>query len=351
MVTGASSPVRVLHVIESYGSGSLTATVQYVRSTPDLEHHLLRRIRDDYVPFGEESLFTTVAELPASAVRSIGSVRRAVRRLAPDVIHAHSSFAGLYARLAVRAGRPVRVVYTPHCFGFERTDISPTTRRVYRLAEWLLAVNTSAIAGCSVEEAHTARSWRTCRRAVHVPNVAAVSRADLPSRGRASPTIVALGRISAQKDADFFRATLHELRRHGREVRARWIGGGDLAGSARLEAAGVEVTDWVPRDRALDLLASADLYLHTAAWEGFPMSVLEAHRVGLPIVVRDIAAFRHLPAAVRGDSPRELAALAAALLGPSRGPADENRRLWDLALAEHSPDVQRTRLLEAYGVA
>ncbi|MCR1781696.1 glycosyltransferase [Nocardioides carbamazepini] len=349
---GSTPPVRVLHVIESYGSGSLTAAAQYVRSTPDLEHHLLRRIREDYVPFGEEVLFTSVTDLPRSRVRSIGAVRKATRTLSPEVVHAHSSFAGLFARLALRAGRPARVVYTPHCFVFERTDISATARRGYRLVEWALAINTTVIAGCSTGEVRAAQAWRTCRRAVHVPNI--VRDAPVAERARHAerPVVVSLGRVSAQKDADFFLATLRDLGQRGRRVRGLWIGGGDSADVARLEAAGVEVTGWVTRDRVLDLLSSADLYLHTAAWEGFPMSILEAHRMGLPILVRDIAAFHHLPAALRGRSPRELATLAEdMLLAPSHARADRNRSLWDAALIEHSPEIQRDRLLEAYGVA
>ncbi|WGX94731.1 glycosyltransferase [Nocardioides sp. L-11A] len=348
---GAASPVRVLHVIESYGSGSLTAAVQYVHSTPDLEHHLLRRIRADYVPFGEETLFATVAELPGSGLRSIGTVRRTVRRLSPDVVHAHSSFAGLYARLALRAGRSARVVYTPHCFVFERTDIPRPLRGLYRLVEWALAVNTTVIAGCSAAEARAARAWRTCRRVVHVPNVATVGMATTRPRDSGRPLVVALGRISAQKGVDFFLSAWRELRQRGGDVGALWIGGGDAAGVARLEASGVEVTGWVSRDRVLDLLASARLYLHTAAWEGFPMSVLEAHRSGLPILVRDIPAFHHVPATVRAGDPGELASLAEQiLLDPSCAAADANRSVWEDALSAHSPALQRARLLEAYGV-
>jgi len=340
----------VLHVIESYGSGSLTAAVQYVRSTPDLEHHLLRRIRDDYVPFGEESLFASVRELPRSDVGSIRAVRRSVRALAPDVVHAHSSLAGLFARLAVVAGRPASVVYTPHCFVFERTDIRPALRRAYRLAEWLLAINTTAIAGCCPAETDVARGWRTCRRAVHVPNSVPSTRV-AASRGRRDvPLVVTTGRISPQKDPAFLLAVLRELRSHHGAVRALWVGGGAAEDVARLEAEGVEVTGWRARDEVLQLLSAGDLYLHPAAWEGFPMSVLEAHRCGLPVLVRDIAAFRALPAALRGSGPADLAASAARLLS-SEVAAAANRRLWDAALSEHSADVQRTRLLEAYGVA
>ena len=40
-------------------------------------------------------------------------------------------------------------------------------------------------------------------------------------------------------------------------------------------------------------LANAHAYVHTAAWEGNPVTVLEAASVGLPIVARDIPPVRH----------------------------------------------------------
>src|SRR5690349_4228868 len=115
--------MRVLHVVESYGAGTVSAMVQYVRATPELEHHLVRRLRDDddHADDGELAAFASVHEMAAGLAPAIRSVRGAVKAVRPDVVHGHSSFGGAFARLA--GGRRPLVVHTPHCYATERQDL------------------------------------------------------------------------------------------------------------------------------------------------------------------------------------------------------------------------------------
>jgi hypothetical protein len=52
-----------------------------------------------------DRLAAAMLALPPGRLAQLRSVRRPVARLRPDVIHAHSSYAGLYVRLLRRPGR------------------------------------------------------------------------------------------------------------------------------------------------------------------------------------------------------------------------------------------------------
>ena len=50
----------------------------------------------------------------------------------------------------------------------------------------------------------------------------------------------------------------------------------------------------LPRDEVMIRLKESDLYLHTAAWEGMPLTILEASKLHVPMVIRSIGATENL---------------------------------------------------------
>ncbi|MEQ1737023.1 MAG: glycosyltransferase, partial [Rhodoglobus sp.] len=176
----AITPVRsdrvvVLHVVESWGAGVRSAVLQFVSSTPELEHHLLRGVRRSEFSTEDEAGFESVAVLPSGARPARAAIRRGAAAVQPDVVHAHSSYAGMFVRTALRTRPDRRLVYSPHCFAFERRDISPITRMLVRAAERVLARNTDTFAVCSPAEARAAAALsRRGARVIHVPNVARI---------------------------------------------------------------------------------------------------------------------------------------------------------------------------------
>ena len=127
-----------------------------------------------------------------------------------------------------------------------------------------------------------------------------------------------------------------------------WIGGGEAADERALRETGAEVTGWLSRSQALGWLATADVYVHTAAWEGLPVSLLEAAALGLPIVARRIPALESLGLPLLCDSPEALVAALRPLVDERRRDA---LRVHSRLLAEHhQPMAQRQALELAYSI-
>lgn len=340
-------PRRVLHVVLKFSSGVGSAIAQYTRSLPEFEHHLLCGpgvgAEGD---LAEHAAFAAVHRLPAGHLARIRRVRSLARDLQPEVVHAHSSHGGAYARLAVSRSR-AHLVYTPHCYAFERRDVASPVRAGFWLAEALLAVNTSAFAACSERERLLSGwPWSPAAR-VLVPNLAPAPGTYRRSPQGPAPLVVGGGRLSAQKDPAFFLAAVHRLRAAHPGLRAVWLGDGDAALGSSLVAGGIEVTGWLPRAATMGLLGSADLYLHTARWEGFPVMVAEAAALGVPTLVRRLPCFAGVPSQLTLDDA--LATASAVLDDPAAAKA--NVRAWDDVLATHTVARQRRALLEAYAPA
>lgn len=293
----------VLHVVESYAGGVKVAIDDYVRNTPQLRHALLFAPRDD-APLLDAAFdsFDWTQQLPGSHLGRITQIRKVVSDTAPEIVHAHSSFAGAYVRMAV-SKRKARLVYTPHCYAFERDDLPAPVRLGFRLVELALLFNTSTVAACSYREADLSRHRWSRADVTYVPNVLpSVPSVDVVMNG---PTLVGSGRASVQKDPEFFASAVAALRASGEVLRAVWIGGDDAL-RERFSARDIEVTGWVSRADAVQIMRSATAYLHSARWEGFPLAVLEAAALEAPLVARRIPSFDGYNFPLLVDDPSDI---------------------------------------------
>lgn len=315
----ASEPRRVVHVVDRITGGVPVAVRTYLRhSPPGIDHVVLSpfsagapaavwqtdgdgasgRTGDDVATSRTGGTVTYLDWDVRTPARAAANLHRLLRRADADVIHAHSSFPGVYVRAVRPRGGP-RIVYTPHCFAFERTDIGSRTRRAYRGIERLLAGRTDVVAACGPGEAIAARALGgRVGPVTTVPNVASlIPRLPRADRAPGPLRVGMMGRWSPQKDPAYFAATVDRLRQSLGRVDATWIGGPDDDA-----AAGIGITGWLDGADLEDALASLDVYLHTAAWEGFPIALLDAHAVGLPILARRIPALPGLPASLTIES-------------------------------------------------
>jgi glycosyltransferase involved in cell wall biosynthesis len=293
--------MRVLHVTEALGGGVQSAIANYIDHLPEIEHAVYSRARDGQSTYSwsrpvEHERYE--GGLTGFFVRLV----RKVRQERPDIVHLHSSFAG-----AARAVLPpaTAVVYSPHCYAMERRDLGAVPRAGFAAVEWVLARRTRAVVAVSPREAELSR-----RLNARMPVVVALNPAPFttpPSRAPAADPaeVVMVGRISPQKDPGLFAAVAASTR--GAPWRYVWIGDGDSDARDELIRAGVEVTGWTPPDRAAERVAGARLYLHCAAWEGGPLSTIEAATLGTPVLARDIPSMSSLGYALAGERPDQLA--------------------------------------------
>lgn len=346
---------HILHVVESLSSGVATAIEDYLRSTPGCRHTVLAWRRGE-AQTGDrlEELATEMLPMPPGRLAQARFVRRHIKRLRPDIVHAHSSYAGLYVRAFT--SQPARsLVYTPHGYSFERRDVSLPVRGLFWLVEALLSFRGATVAAVAPREARLAARLPGRQPVTYLPHAVGLGQpvAPLPSPDEDGPLprlrLAALGRIAPQKDPQFFRRAVLLSRSSALPMKWIWIGGGDPSEELALRQAGVHVTGWVSRAEALGWLATADVYVHTAAWEGWPVSLLEAAALGLPFVARRSPALAMLDPELLFNTPQELVELVYSLTDKRRRAdlEDRSRRL----LEQHRPQAQRAALEQVYRIA
>lgn len=299
--------MRILHITSCETGGVPRAMELVAAATPMHEHHVAwpREL------VGDGSIFDAEHQIARSKLRALSGVRRLIETVKPDLIHAHSSWGGLYARLGIHR---VPVVYQPHCFAFEGSVAPPLFRASARIAERMLAPRTSAFVALTPRERDLALSVARKGVVAIVPNVSTIDRFGPHEESSAtSPVVSMIGRISRQKAPSFFAEVSRLVASARPDVRFQWIGDGDEELSANLMDAGVDITGWLGDGDLRSRLLSTTIYLHVADYEGFPLSVLDAAAMEVPVVVRAIPAFEE-SGLVGRTTPSELAMLILELL-------------------------------------
>ena len=203
-----------------------------------------------------------------------------------DVIDAHSSWAGVVVRAtAYDHTRWSRIWYSPHAYGFLRTDTHSVIRRSAVLAQRLLS-RIGSVAAVSESEAELARDATGARRVTVLHNRVDIAALPRPSNAAdtRTPLFVTAGRLVPQKDPERFACIAERLQRQAEFV---WIGAG-AEGERVFANSPVIALPWTSRDQTLRHLASASVYLSTSRWEGLPLALVEAQAIGLPAVGTDV---------------------------------------------------------------
>jgi glycosyltransferase involved in cell wall biosynthesis len=283
--------------------------------------------------------------------RAVRAVARAAAASQADVVHLHSSQAGLAGRLALRGHRPT--VFQPHAWAFYAVD---GVLRSAVVAWERLAARWASVTVCVSEgeradgvRAGIRARWRVIPNGVDLDGfrpaddderAAARDRLELGD----GPLVVAVGRISRQKGHDVlleaWRAVLAAV------PAARLVVVGDGPDRAVLEARAPERVRFVgDRDDVPDWLAAADVVAQPSRWEaGASLVVLEAMARGRSVVTTDVAGAEAVGDAGAVVPVEDAASLADAIRDRLRDPeraAREGRA--GRERVERSYDVRSTR--------
>jgi glycosyltransferase involved in cell wall biosynthesis len=273
---------------------------------------------------------------------------RFVRRGGYDVVHTHSSKAGILGRIAARlVGVPI-VVHTVHGWGF--TPEQPML--VYRFYAWLERLCARwcqalvVVAWPDRDEGLAlgigrASQYRLIRSGIEIEAYRDVGLSREQARARLGLPLEAfivgsVGRLSPQKAPLDLVGAFAEVARQREDAHLVLVGDGPLRGEVEREAARAGLARRLHlmglRRDVPELLRALDVLALTSRWEGLPRVIPQAMAAGLPIVATRVDGS---PEAIADGETGFLvdvgdrAGMAACLLEVARDPA-RGRRMGEI---------------------
>lgn len=299
--------MKIIHITEALGGGVAHSLSQLAKAQAADGHRVIvvHSMRPDTpvdllpvlypAPIDRMVLPMVTAINPLADMKALWQIRSLLKTENPDVIHLHSSKAGVLGRLAASlTGKRDQVFYSPRGFAFLREDVSPGKQKLFLNLERVASKLGGTVIGCSGTEADLALAEVGHARTCLVENsvdLSAVPVASGSTDGRVR--VVTSGRICYQKAPWRFRDMVVGCADLPADF--VWLGDGDLRADLMLDGSlpgDMRIAGWLPRAGVYAELATADIFVLPSLWEGMPLALIEAQAAGLPAVVSDVVGNR-----------------------------------------------------------
>jgi len=238
---------------------------------------------------------------PPRDLAALRGITARLRRLRPDLVHTHSSKAGVLGRCAARLAGVSIVVHSVHGFSFQPAPYQSPVRRAFYLgleklvARWTTAFTCDSQANRRVGERE--QLFRHSRVEVIPSGVdlepyrsASADPAKRAELGLAegAPVVAMIACLKPQKAPLDYVAACAQIARELPQAQFLLIGDGELrpAVESRVAAEGLQdrfhLLGW--RHDLPELVPLIDVALLTSLWEGLPQTLPIVQAAGIPVV-------------------------------------------------------------------
>lgn len=221
---------------------------------------------------------------PIEDFKSTIQLYKQLKKINPDIIHLHSSKAGVLGRVAAFfLFKKTKVFYSPHGYSFLRADISNARKWLFwsieKCFQFFFRGTTIACGDTEFGISKKIGQSLLIRNGIDIHEV----RQNFKHSSNPKLTIGIVARITFARNPKLF----NDIALKFPDFDFVWIGDGGLRDL--ITAPNIKITGWLlNRSAVMKELNNIDIYMQTSLWEGLPIAVLEAMAMEKPIIATNI---------------------------------------------------------------
>lgn len=234
-------------------------------------------------------------------IKTYLKLSKLIKEIQPDIVHCHSSKAGVLGRIAAKRRKVNKIFYTPHAYSFISPEFSKRKKYLFIGIEKFLSRNaTTKTFNVSESEKYSALKYnidndkklRVIYNGLEIPkekqflNKKESLRKKLKIRD-SSYIIGNIARLESQKNPQLFNNIANKVYSDKKDIVFIWIGDGSL--KSEIEKSSSSNTYFLNfSETNSNYLSEFDGYISTSNYEGLPYSPLEALQEGIPVLLSDV---------------------------------------------------------------
>lgn len=303
--------ICVLHVAEAAGGVERYLETLFKYSKDQVENILVCSQNYDYEEFKRLADRVIVLKMahdiePSSDIKVERTLRRIIKQLKPNIVYAHSSKAGAFARIA-DLGLNNKVIYNPHGWAFNMQQ-SAKKKKMYKWVEKISAHFCDKIVCISDAERESALREKICKPSKlqviyngidleEIEKTTPMSRAQIGVPEDAF-VVGMVGRLSKQKAPDTFVKAAKLIKEKIPNAFFLMVGDGELRDQVESMinqydlGSSFLITGWVDNPTSYMKIMNVGCLL--SRWEGFGLVLPEYMACGVPIVATNVDAIPNI---------------------------------------------------------
>ncbi len=288
--------IKIVHLTEAWQGGIATyvdGLIKYQAVSGNFNEIYLICAKGKTPNFGRnypaKQRFYSSSRSPIKFFHIAREVKRIIEGINPDIIHVHSTFAGVYSRILPiydQNGNNIPIVYCAHGWSFGQDTLS-VKKSIYKIVERYLAKNTKAIINVSRNDYNISikagikhpinRILLSCARhsnkqVDHNPIIVDNDKVNIGF----------IGRLDYQKGFDLIAEQIPLCNRN--DIKLHVIGEGVLGDRKVVMQDGFNHIGWVDEKVIDDYIKMLDVVVVPSRWEGLGLVMLEAFRNAKPVI-------------------------------------------------------------------
>lgn len=306
-----ASKIKVVHVVTRMNTGGVAVLISELVTGMDSEKFEVHLISGS-CSFGEEDylqargidlrqiLIPSMQRSlrPFQDLKAFLQIIKELKRLKPDIVHTHTSKAGLLGRVAARIATPkARIIHTFHGHLLHGYFSKPTTqvitffeRALARISDILISMGNEVKVNLLEAKIGKPQQFQVAFPGVreNKPNTNNLEAANFKVEHSQNVIFTFVGRLSKIKRCDRIIEIAIQVSSHIPAPYFLIIGDGELRNPLEIQARDLPITFLGWESHTEDWLAISDAAILLSDNEAVPLAMIEAGLAGLPVIATNV---------------------------------------------------------------